>query len=38
VPLFLGAFAKLRKMTIRHIRLSVRVEQLGSDWTDIDET
>jgi hypothetical protein len=36
----LGAFAKLRKVTIafRHIRLSgrlpVRMEQLGSHWTD----
>ena len=36
---FLGAFAKLRKATISFImsvRLSVRMEQLGSQWTDLD--
>jgi len=38
---FLCAFAKLRKATIRfvtsvslYVRLSVRMEQLGSHWTD----
>ena len=34
---FLGAFAKLRKVTISFImfvRLSVRMEQLGYRWTD----
>jgi hypothetical protein len=44
--LFLGAFAKLRKGTIkRHhvclsvsVCLSVRMEQLGSQWMDFDET
>ena len=42
---FLGAFAKLRKATVRFVmsvrpsvRLSVRKEQLGSHWTDFDET
>jgi hypothetical protein len=33
----LGAFAKLRKATISFVmsvRLSVRMEQLGSHWTD----
>jgi hypothetical protein len=36
----LGEFAKLRKGTINFImsvRLSVRMEQLGSDWTDFHE-
>ena len=36
-----GAFAKLRKSTISFVMslsLSVRMEQLGSLWTDIDET
>jgi len=35
----LGAFAKLRKATISFVmsvRLSVRLEQLGSQWTDFD--
>jgi hypothetical protein len=38
---FLGAFAKLRKATISivvSICLSVRMEQLGSHWTEFDET
>jgi hypothetical protein len=38
--LFLGAFAKLRKATIScvmSVRLSVRMEQLGSHWTDFHE-
>jgi len=35
---FLGTFAKVRKATISFvIRLSVRVEQLGSHWTDFHE-
>jgi hypothetical protein len=37
---FLGAFAKLRKAAISFVmsdRLSVRVEQLGSCWTDFHE-
>jgi len=37
---FLGAFAKLRKAIISFlmsIRLSVRIEQLGSHWTDFHE-
>jgi len=37
---FSGAFAKLRKATIifaMSVRLSVRVEQLGSHWTDFHE-
>jgi hypothetical protein len=36
----LGAFAKLRKATIsfvRSVRLSIRMEQLGSHWTDFHE-
>ena len=34
---FLGAVAKLRKPTISsHIRLSVRMEQFDSHWTDFD--
>jgi len=35
---FLGAFAKLRKVTISFIvsvRLSARMEQLGPHWTDL---
>jgi hypothetical protein len=39
-PLFLGAFAKLRKATIRFVmsvRPSVLMEQLGSHWTDFHE-
>jgi hypothetical protein len=35
--MILGAFAKLQKTTINFvisIRLSVRMEQLGSRWTD----
>jgi len=42
--LFLGAFAKLRIVTISFVmsvcpsvRLSVQVEQLGSHWTDVHE-
>jgi len=37
---FLGEFAKLRKATISivvSVRLSVRMEQLGSHWTDFHE-
>jgi hypothetical protein len=36
---FLGAFAKLRKPTIRflHVCLSIRKEQLGSHWTYFHE-
>ena len=37
---FLGAFARLRKATIGFVMtvcLSVRVEQLGSNWTDFHE-
>jgi len=33
---FLGAFAKLRKATIS-FGMSVRMEQLGSHWTDFHE-
>ena len=35
----LGALAKLRKATIRFVsvRLSVRMEQFGSHWTDFHE-
>jgi len=36
----LGAFAKLRKATIDfvvYVLPSVRIEQLGSNWTDFDE-
>jgi hypothetical protein len=33
--LFLGAFAKLRKATI--ICPSIRMKQLGSQWTDFHE-
>ena len=42
--LFLGRFAQLRKATISfvmyvcpNVRLSVRIEQLGSYWTDFHE-
>jgi hypothetical protein len=38
---FLDAFEKLRKATIgfvTSVRLSVGMEQLGSHWTDFDET
>jgi len=38
--LFLGAFAKLLKATISFVvsvRLSVRMEQLGSHWADFHE-
>ena len=40
--MFLGAFAVLRKATINFVRsvclcLSVRMEQLGSLWTDLHE-
>ena len=37
---FLGAFAKLKKSTISFVmygRLSVRMEQLGSHWTNFHE-
>jgi hypothetical protein len=37
---FLGTFAKLQKVTVRlvmFVRLSVRMEQLGSRWTDFHE-
>ena len=34
---FLGAFTKWRKATISFV-MSVRMEQLGSHWTDFDET
>ena len=41
---FLGAFAKLRKATVSFVmyvsqcvRLSGRMEQRGSDWTDVYE-
>ena len=41
---FLGAFAKLRKVTVSFVMsvcptvcVSVRVEQLGSHWTDLHE-
>jgi hypothetical protein len=42
ILLFLGAFAELRKATVSYgmclsVRLSVRVEQLGSHWTDFRE-
>jgi hypothetical protein len=36
----LGAFAKLRKATISFVmsvRLSIRTEQLGSQWKDFHE-
>jgi hypothetical protein len=36
IPLFLGAFVRLRKTTIRFV-VSVRTEQLGSHWTDLHE-
>jgi hypothetical protein len=38
--IFLGAFAKLPKATISFLKslcLSVRMEQLGSHWTDFHE-
>jgi len=35
-PDILGAFAKLRKATISFV-MSVRMEQLGSHWTDFHE-
>ena len=38
--LVFGAFAKLRKATVSFFMfacLSVRMEQLGSHWTDFDE-
>jgi len=37
---FLGAFGKLRKVTISFVmfvRLSFRMEQLGYRWTDFHE-
>jgi hypothetical protein len=37
---FLGAFAKFRKATLSFflsVCLSLRMEQLGSHWTDFDE-
>jgi hypothetical protein len=33
--LFLGAFAKLLKATVSFV-MSVRMEQLGFQWTDFD--
>jgi hypothetical protein len=39
--LLLGAFAKLRKATISFVMsvcLIVRMEQLGSQWRDFEET
>jgi hypothetical protein len=38
--LFLGAFARLRRAAVSFVmsvRLSVRMEQLGSHWTDFHE-
>ena len=38
---FLGAFAKLQKVTMSFVMSvcpSVRMEQLGSHWTNFDET
>jgi hypothetical protein len=35
---FLGMFTKLQNSTISFVMLSVRMEELGSHWTDIDET
>jgi hypothetical protein len=45
VTVVLGAFAELRKATVSFfmlsdrlsVRLSVYIEQLGSDWTDFHE-
>jgi hypothetical protein len=40
IPPILGAFAKLRKVTVSFVisvRLSVRMEQFGTHWTDILE-
>ena len=40
ILLFLGAFAKLRKATVTFVTsvcLAVRMEQLGSYWTDFRE-
>jgi len=36
---FLGAFAKIVKSDycLPHVCLSIRVEQLGSDWTNFHE-
>jgi len=37
---FISAFAKLRQATtyyLRHVRPSVRMEKLGSHWTDFNE-
>jgi hypothetical protein len=37
---FSGAFAKLRKVTIRFVmsvRLSIRMKQVGSHWTDFHD-
>jgi hypothetical protein len=39
--LLLGAFAKLSEAiisSVMSVRLSARMEQLGSHWTDFDET
>jgi hypothetical protein len=33
---FLGAFAKLQRATIRFV-MSIRMEHLGSQWTDFHE-
>jgi hypothetical protein len=38
---FFGTFSKLRKVTITFVmsvRLSVRIQQLGSHWTGFDES
>ena len=34
---FLGAFAKLRKATVRFVCLSIHMELLDSYWTDLRE-
>jgi hypothetical protein len=40
MPQILGAFAKLQKVTIgfvMSVRPSVRMEQLGTHWTNVNE-
>ena len=37
LPSFLGTFAKSRKATTNFVCLSVRIEQLGSQWPDFHE-
>jgi hypothetical protein len=37
VLIFLGSFAKLLKAIVCLVRRSVRIEQLGSQWTDVHE-